>query len=142
MSLFTRRGVLAALALTLLVAPWGWVAQASDNGGCVDLSGCWDCGSWKSCCTGHKGKLRAKIERCGSCNYQCTFSGTFMALVPFRYTVPLRVTKVENGVVHFYARKKIPLFGGDFTCCGTATACKFDARYTSPKDHGYFRMSR
>jgi hypothetical protein len=141
-TLLPRRALLAALVLTLTLASLNVGLATAGGGECVDLSGCWNCGSWKSCCTDHHGKLRATIERCGPCTYQCTFSGTFMAVVPFKYRVPLRMSKVENGVVHFSARKKIPLFGGDFTCCGTATACKFTARYTSPKDHGYFRMSR
>lgn len=106
-----------------------------------NITGCWDCGSWVSCCTGHKGTLRGNISCCGG-NYECTFSGTFMKLIPFRYTVTLQTTGVGNGIVYFRASKKIPLFGGSFNCTGWATANKFHANYTSPKDRGTFDMNR
>lgn len=106
-----------------------------------NICGCWDCGSWLSCCTGHKGSLRANISCCGG-NYECTFSGTFMKLIPFRYTVTLQTAAVGNGIVYFRASRQIPLFGGSFNCSGWATATKFHANYTSPKDRGSFDMSR
>lgn len=108
----------------------------------VDLCGDWTCGYWKSSCTTHHGKLRAVISCCGPNRYECRFSGTFMKVVLFRYTVPLVVTARGDGIVYFRASKKIPLFGGVFTACGHATACHFHADYSADKDRGVFVMSR
>jgi hypothetical protein len=138
----SRRFAIVLLATGLLS---GWVqpraAEAAQSCG-PDISGCWNCGSWLSCCTGHKGTLRAVIRRCDSSHYECTFSGTFFKVIPFRYTVTLHVTGVGDGIVYFRASRKIPLFGGSFSCTGYATACKFHANYCSPKDRGTFDMSR
>lgn len=109
---------------------------------CPNITGCWNCGSWLSCCTGHKGTLRAVITQCDASHYRCTFSGTFLKVVPFRYTVTLTVTRVEADKIYFTASRKIPMFGGSFTTNGYATACRFHANYCSPKDRGTFDMSR
>lgn len=106
-----------------------------------NILGCWNYGSWLSCCTGHKGTLRATICACGG-NYECTFSGTFMKVIPFRYKATLQTTAVGNGIVYFRASRQIPMFGGSFNMSGWATATKFHATYTSPKDRGSFDMSR
>ncbi|MGC3969901.1 MAG: hypothetical protein QM775_22005 [Pirellulales bacterium] len=136
-----RRQVLVLAVAMLLGVGGGKVADAGES--CApDITGCWNCGSWLSCCTGHKGTLRAVIRRCDASHYECTFSGTFMKVIPFRYTVTLHVTSVGDGIVYFRALRKIPLFGGMFCCNGYATACKFHATYTSPKDRGTFDMSR
>lgn len=108
----------------------------------VDLCGDWTYGYWKSSCTSHNGKLRAVITCCGPNRYECRFSGTFMKVVPFRYTVPLVVTARGDGIVSFRASKKIPLFGGVFTACGHATQCRFHADYSADNDRGVFVMSR
>jgi len=106
-----------------------------------NILGCWNCGSWLSCCTGHKGTLRATICACGG-NYECTFSGTFMKVIPFRYKATLQTTAIGNGIVYFRASRQIPMFGGSFNMSGWATATKFHATYTSPKDRGTFDLSR
>lgn len=108
----------------------------------VELCGDWNCGSWKSGCTGHTGKLKARIAKAGCDRYTCTFSGTFLKLVPFRYTVELIVTGRGDGTVSFKANRNLPLFGGEFSCCGTATPCRFRADYRAPNDRGTFEMSR
>lgn len=139
---FSRRLALAALTLTVICLQPTSPAPADTPVCCApDISGCWDCGSWRSCCTGHHGKLRAKIVPCG-CNYECHFSGTFFKFIAFRYTVTLERCGVGDGVVYFRATKNIPFFGGAFNCCGYATQCKFHADYTSKKDRGVFEMSR
>lgn len=137
---WTRRVWLLA---PVMLAGACWSAATTQAAECgPDISGCWNCGSWHSCCTGHKGNLRAVIRRCDASHYECTFSGTFFKVIPFRYTVTLQVTRVEAGVVYFRASRNIPLFGGSFNCSGYATACKFHANYCSPKDRGTFTMSR
>jgi hypothetical protein len=114
-------------------------ARAND---CVDLSGCWNCGYWKSFCNTHHGKLRARFVKCDACHYRVTFSGTFFAVIPFRYTVTMNVTGHGDGVVYLSASRNIPLFGGSFTMCGSASNCRFTANYTSKKDRGVFVLSR
>ncbi|MCE9605478.1 MAG: hypothetical protein K8U03_11325 [Planctomycetia bacterium] len=141
----SRRGMLVrAIGIGLAVVGLSTTTSAADAPTVVarpNITGCWTCGSWVSCCTGHKGTLRATITCCGN-NYECQFSGTFMKVIPFRYTVTLQTTSVGNGIVYFRASKQIPLFGGSFNCSGWATASKFHANYTSPKDRGTFDMSR
>lgn len=108
----------------------------------AELCGDWTCGTWHSACTGHAGKLRARIAKAGCDRYSCTFSGTFLKLVPFRYTVELIVTGRGDGIVLFRANRNLPLFGGEFSCCGSATSCRFRADYRAPNDRGTFEMTR
>lgn len=125
-----------------VVAPQSLGADDAAPPACVDITGCWNCGSWRSFCNSHHGKLRATITQCDSCHYKCTFSGTFFGVIPFRYTATLTVTGRGDGVVYFRSSRNLPLFGGQFSMCGSATACKFTANYTSPKDRGVFTLSR
>ncbi len=117
------------------------VSADSEINSCVCLSGNWS-GCWRSHCTGHNGRLRAHITRCDACHYECRFTGTFFKVFPFCYKVTLTVTGQQDGVVYFSASKPIPLFGGNFTCCGHATCCEFKATYRSKKDQGVFTMTR
>ncbi len=142
-----RRVALSLFAVSLLVMHWGShsPAVASPSPECVqcpDLSGTWDCGSWTSCTSGHSGRLRARITRIGPNCYRCVFCGTFLKIVPFRYPVTLHVTGTDGNRVYFRASRRLPLFGGTFTCSGSATACSFSANFTSSKDSGTFRMCR
>jgi hypothetical protein len=125
-----------------VVAPQSLGADDAAPSSCVDITGCWNCGCWRSFCNSHHGKLRAVITRCDDCHYKCTFSGTFFGVIPFRYTATLTVTGHGDGVVYFRSSRNIPLFGGQFSMCGSATSCKFTANYTSPKDRGVFTLSR
>lgn len=145
----SRRSALAALAAAVM--PLGSFEAgrllAADSAeqpavvNCPDLSGCWNCGYWKSHCNTHHGNLRAVFCKCG-CNYEVTWSGTFFKVIPFRYTQTLYVTGCKDGTVFFRASRNLPMFGGTFCMNGSATACKFTAHYTSPKDRGVFVLSR
>lgn len=128
-------------ATSLLAAEANTVAEEPAVAVRPNILGCWECGSWLSCCNGHKGTLRATICACGG-NYECTFSGTFMKVIPFRYKATLITTGVGNGIVYFRASRQIPMFGGSFNMSGWATANKLHANYTSPKDRGTFDLSR
>lgn len=137
-----RFGVIAVLAAAVAAAP-GLCGSAEGNISCCpDLSGNWDCGSWQSSGSGHSGKLRATLTRSGRDAYRCTFCGSFFKVVPFRYTVTLHVTGCRDGRVFFRASRNLPVFGGTFTCSGSATGRSFRATYTSPKDRGTFVLSR
>ena len=137
----SRRAILAGLVVLALGGIPANTARAEGVCG-PNITGCWNCGSWLSCCTGHKGTLRAVITQCDASHFRCTFSGTFMKVVPFRYTVTLTVTRVEADKIYFTASRNIPLFGGSFSTNGYATANRFHANYTTPKDRGTFDMSR
>lgn len=138
----SRRLFLLAVTMAIAIAEPAGRLSAESMAPCgADITGCWDCGSWKSFCNSHHGKLRARIEKCG-CKYECHFSGTFFKIIAFRYTVDLETTGVGDGIVYFRASKNIPFFGGTFSCCGWATNCKFHATYQSKKDRGTFDMSR
>ncbi|HEX6985031.1 MAG TPA: hypothetical protein VF170_06620 [Planctomycetaceae bacterium] len=135
------------LALAVALALCGLTPDLAASAGrtaaaCPDLSGDWDSGSWTSATTGHTGKLRATLTRCGANRYRCTFCGTFWKVVPFRYTVPLHVTGCRDGVVYFRASKTLPLCGGTFTCSGCATSRTLRANFSAQDDRGTFVMSR
>jgi len=139
----SRRGALVGLlGLSAGIVPTKLFAEGPCVSCGVDITGRWDCGYWKSHCNSHHGKLRADISRCADGNYRCTFSGTFFQVIPFRYTATLIVTGHGDGSVHFRASRNMPMFGGMFTMCGHATACRFTANYSSKKDRGVFVLSR
>ena len=126
------RHVMAALVLACSLA---------SSADATDLSGCWS-GSWRSCSSGHEGVLRAEFIRCDDTHYRVHFSGRFFKILPFRYSVTLRVVEeTEDGVTLAGSSYLGKLFG---TFCYTATAddCHFRADYTSKKDRGVFTMTR
>lgn len=141
--LLSRRfAVFALAAVVLSLGQTSAVDSAEPTvAACPDLSGCWNCGYWKSSCSSHCGSLRATFCKCG-CNYEVTWTGTFFKFIPFRYKQTLYVTGCKDGTVFLRASRSLPMFGGQFCMSGSATACKFTAYYTSPKDRGVFVLSR
>lgn len=118
-----------------LACTWCEVAQATD------LTGCWS-GSWRSCQTGHKGVLNATFTKCGDDAYSVHFRGRFFKIMPFRYTVTLRVVEeTEEGVV-LQGSSYLGRLAGTFNYRATVTDCKFVANYSSCKDSGLFTMTR
>jgi hypothetical protein len=111
------------------------------SNGCIDVSGRWTCGTWRSFCTGHHGRLKGVLVRNCNGDYDCRFSGTFAKIVPFLYRVTLNVVECRDGVVYFRGSKRLPLLG-TFCYHGHATCCSFQFNYTTKKDRGVFQMSR
>lgn len=107
----------------------------------MDLSGQWS-GRWCSQSTGHQGVLRADFVRCGENRYQVTFTGRFLKLLPFRYSVMLDVVSVESGSVALSGNAFLGKLFGTFCYQATATDCRFTSTYTSAKDSGTFIMQR
>jgi hypothetical protein len=106
----------------------------------ADLSGHWS-GTWQSGSTRHQGTLQAQFVRLDANRYEVNCSGRFLRFVPFRYSIVM--TAVENdGVVTMSGSKYLGRMFGTFSFAATATDCRFDASYSSCKDHGYFRMTR
>ena len=122
---------LLALILTLAVSP----ALA------VDLSGCWQ-GTWESTSTGHSGLLRATFTPCGDGRYAVDFSGRFFRILPFRYSVPLRVVEDRGDCVTLAGSSWLGRMFGTFSYRASADDCRFEACYSSAKDNGIFRLSR
>jgi len=105
-----------------------------------NLSGAW-AGSWSSRCSGHQGPLKATFCRLDCNHYEVHFRGRFCKLLPFCYTVTLRVTGCEDGKVYLSGSHRLPLFG-TFTFSAWATDTQFCAGYRSKEDAGQFVMSR
>jgi hypothetical protein len=106
----------------------------------ADLSGHWS-GTWQSGSTRHQGPLQAEFVRLDANRYAVHFSGRFLRFVPFRYSIAM--TAVESGgVVTLSGSKYLGRLFGTFSFAATATDCRFEANYSSCKDHGYFRMTR
>ncbi len=122
---------LIALFLTLAAAP----AAAAD------LSGSWS-GTWQSTSTGHAGPLRATFTPCGEGRYAVDFSGRFFKILPFRYSVTLRIIEDCGDRVTLAGSSWLGRLFGTFTYRADATDCSFEARYSSKKDSGVFRLHR
>jgi hypothetical protein len=139
----SRRGFLRAATGAVLASPLALGASTvlADSTCCIDVSGRWPCGSWRSYCTGHHGRLHGVLDRncCG--DYDARFTGTFAKIVPFLYRVTLNVVGCNDGIVYFRGSKRLPLLG-TFCYDGYATCCNFQFVYTTKKDRGIFQMSR
>ena len=129
-----RPRFLAPLALSILLAVTAPAAA-------VDLTGSWT-GSWESTSTGHAGPLRATFRPCGEDRWAVDFSGRFFKLFPFRYSVNLRVVEDAGDRVTLAGTSWLGRLFGTFCYRADATACRFEARYTSKKDTGIFRLER
>lgn len=121
----------ALLGLVLVAAP----------AGAVDLSGSWS-GTWSSTSTGHSGPLRATFTPCGEGRYSVDFAGRFFKILPFRYSVTLRVVEDRGDSVVLAGSSWLGRMFGTFSYRADADACSFEACYTSKKDAGVFRLSR
>lgn len=129
-----RPRILTALALaTLLTLATPAVA--------VDLAGTWR-GSWESTSTGHSGPLRATFRPCGEGRWAVDFSGRFFKLFPFRYSVTLEVIEDAGDRVTLAGNAWLGRLFGTFCYRAEADACRFEARYSSKKDGGVFRLER
>ena len=112
----------------------GAVANANE------LAGNWQ-GGWKSCNTGHRGRLNAQFCRIDANHVQANFRGTFAKVVPFRYRPVLNVVHEEPGLMVLQGTKKLPL-AGPFHYNAIITGDSFSATYRSRRDHGVWTMRR
>ena len=129
-----RLGIVAILGLAL-------VLPATTTALATDLTGCW-AGSWESCTSGHAGPLQATFTRCGEAEYRVTFTGRFLKVIPFRYTVTLTVVEDRGEELVLAGTSYLGRLFGTFSYRATATDGRFTADYTSKKDDGVFRMTR
>jgi hypothetical protein len=105
------------------------------------IEGRWE-GRWLSDANGHNGKLRCLLSRKPDGDYDARFRATYLKILHFSYTVPLKVQQRDD-VWHFQGREDLGwLAGGVYQYDGTATATNFYSTYRSRYDHGDFEMSR
>ncbi len=131
---------LVALRFAVVLTVWalgagGKLARATD------LSGRWH-GNWKSCTDGHSGPLNASFCKLDDTQYRVNFSGRFLKIIPFQYSVTLNVVSDIDGVVKLAGDSYLGRRYGTFHYEATATETKFTADYTSCKDDGRFVLSR
>jgi hypothetical protein len=106
----------------------------------VDLSGRWQ-GNWVSCKDGHEGRLKASFCKLSETCYQVRFTGTFLVVLPFCFSVDLQLTGQEDGKVFLAGSHRLPIFGM-FHFNAVATQCEFAATYWSCDDEGRFNLCR
>ncbi|QDT52461.1 hypothetical protein Pan44_04730 [Caulifigura coniformis] len=125
-----------------LLAITGCVFLASPSlAHAVGPDGTWS-GEWISSSSGHQGPIKAHIRQVDACTYRACFCGRFLHVVPFAYSVPMKVTgRTASGATVLTAQSWLPGFG-DFTCRAHVSQCQFNACYVSPKDRGRFVMTR
>ena len=86
--------------------------------------------------------MKAHIRQIDDCTYRACFCGRFLHVVPFAYSVPMKVAgRTASGATILAAQSWLPGFG-DFTCRAYVSQCHFNACYSSPKDNGRFTMTR
>jgi hypothetical protein len=128
-------------ALRLVIVGISLVLPATTTALATDLTGCW-AGSWESCTSGHAGPLHATFTRCGETEYRVTFTGRFLKVIPFRYSVTLTVVEDRGDELVLAGTSYLGRLFGTFSYRATATDGRFTADYTSKKDDGTFRMTR
>lgn len=120
----------------------GLMLLAADSARAAELTGHWR-GTWESCVTGHKGTLNADFCRVDACHYKVTFTGRFMKIMPFRYSMTMRiVSETPTGVTLSGSKNLGRLEGGVYNFTATTDGCHFVANYCSSKDRGQFRLSK
>ncbi len=132
-----RRNVACGLSMALAILV---VICAANDCSAADISGCWS-GSWVSCKSGHKGPLNATICKIDETHYSAHFKGRFLKIVPFRYSVTLRVVE-EGDVMKLQGSSYLGRIMGTFHYTAFVSGGKFDATYTSCKDHGKWVMTQ
>jgi hypothetical protein len=129
----------ASQRIAVLVV-FGLIVAAAQTLQAEEPCGRWS-GRWCSTTNGRGGRLSARVEKIDACTYQVRFSGTFFKVVPFTYSVPMKVTGQADGRTQLSGQARLPMFG-QFCCNAEVTACDFVASYSSSKDSGQFILSR
>ena len=106
-----------------------------------DLSGSWN-GTWRSHVSPHNGRLRAQLTRVDAYHYKAEFRATFFKVMCYKYTVVLNATPAGDHWILQGQKDLGRLAGGVYHYTAYATACRFNANYTSCEDHGVFAMTR
>ncbi|MGI9494812.1 MAG: hypothetical protein ACR2NK_02055 [Mariniblastus sp.] len=127
-------------ALALVVPLLLFSLPGLSFGQTMELSGTWN-GNWKSCKSGHHGRLNAHFCRLDETHVQAKFTGSFAKVIPFRYRPVLTIAHEEPGLMILEGNKKLPLVG-NFYYSAIVSEAGFSATYRSRRDHGVWQMSR
>ena len=137
---------LGALALTLLVSGCAsfepdWKQAGRTPAPPDAITGRWE-GFWLSDVNAHTGKLRCLITHQTNDLYAARFRATYLKVLRFSYTVPLRVESRDGGW-SFRGEEDLGVAaGGIYRYVGTASATNFHSTYDSKYDRGTFEMRR
>lgn len=131
-----NRAPILALIVPLILLCLTNLSRGQD----FELAGQWK-GSWKSCKSGHHGKLNAQFCRIDETHVQAKFTGSFAKVIPFRYRPILTIVQEESDYMILEGNKKLPLVG-NFYYSATVSEAGFSATYRSRRDQGVWQMSR
>ena len=140
MTTSSRRSLLLPLAALALVTSLQ-AGYAASTARADALCGCWK-GEWHSTTEVFKGKVSARITKCGPNKYKCVFTGWAFKIMPFRYKATLiGECDPETGRVTFHCTQRLPIWGC-YWMNGWADGCKFCANYHTDENRGVFTMHR
>jgi len=106
------------------------------------IEGRWE-GRWLSDANGHRGKLLCIVSRDPEgITHAAYFRASYLKVLRFSYTVPLRVKENAGGWVFQGTEDLGAVAGGVYHYEGSATATNFLSHYRSQSDHGVFEMKR
>ncbi len=131
-----NRAPILALIVPLILLCLTNLSRGQD----FELAGQWK-GSWKSCKSGHHGKLNAQFCRIDETHVQAKFTGSFAKVIPFRYRPILTIVQEESDYMILEGNKKLPLVG-NFYYSATVSEAGFSATYRSRRDQGVWQMSQ
>ena len=135
-----------SVALVLLVCGCSsfnreWKRAGKQPAPTDSITGRWE-GHWLSDVNAHTGKLRCIVTHQTNDLYAARFRATYLKVLRFSYTVPLRVESRDGGW-SFRGEEDLGVAaGGTYRYVGTATATNFHSTYDSKYDRGVFEMRR
>lgn len=105
-------------------------------------AGRWE-GEWISIASGHRGELKCVIVETGEHHWRARFRAGYAKIFRACYATDFHVARTAPGGWSFSGRSDLgALAGGLYEYSGEATPETFTCRYTSPHDHGEFRLRR
>lgn len=106
------------------------------------VCGAWE-GRWISDRNGHRGSLKAVLQRDGEDQYRARFKATFWKIFSASYDVQLSADQTTATETRLNGSTDLGwLAGGDYEYDATVAGDAFDATYKSKADHGRFELKR
>ena len=106
-----------------------------------ELSGQWS-GNWKSFSSGHQGPLKAQICKVSEDCYRADFSGRFWKIMPFDYSVTLRVIGRDENATYLAGSTYLGRLMGTFSYTATVQNGCLTARYRAKRDCGSWTLRK
>ncbi len=106
------------------------------------MSGTWS-GKWFDETHKHEGPMTCHLREIEPTQYEARFSGFFMAIIPFWYTVEMKVEPGDDAW-RVQAESHIKWLGGSgrYECDGTIQNDIMECRFRAVGSEGYFRLQR